>query len=303
MLEVAAICQTTRLGRAARAIPFWSAPNLPPVGESLVGRFRLLRQLGEGGMGAVFEAFDVVAGARLAVKVLRPAAIERPDAMVQLRRELLLARAVTHPNVCRLYDLHLHQARSVGRVPFLTLEFLPGQTLCRRLARAGPLGLAEALRVATQVIAGLAAAHAAGVVHRDLKPSNVVLVPTGFADDVRAVLTDFGIARARIDGAPAALLAASVSAGPEGTREYMAPEQADDGLVTPSSDIYALGVLLHEMVTGQRPSPGLNGNPRPSPRLASGWRCAVESCLRREPSSRPREVGEVLRLLGAEHAC
>jgi eukaryotic-like serine/threonine-protein kinase len=253
-------------------------------------------------MGAVFDAFDVTAGARLAVKVLHPSTVERPEAMARLRRELLLARAVTHPNVCRLFDLHVHRSRTLGSVPFLTLELLRGQTLGRRLQRAGPLKTAEALHVATQVVAGLTAAHAAGVVHRDLKPSNVVLVPTGFSSDVRAVLSDFGIASARIDGAPAALRAASSGAGIEGTPEYMAPEQLADGLVTPASDIYALGVLLHEMVTGRRPSTSVDGSPVVSSSLEGGWRGAVQACLEREPAARPREVAHVLRLLPDEQS-
>src|SRR5450432_1120839 len=203
-LEAVANRQMVYRGRVAPAASSGHPSTMPLVGEVLTGRFRLLRQLGKGGMGAVFEAFDVVAGVRLAVKVLWPAALDLPEVKAQCRRELLLARAVTHPNVCRLYDLHIHEPKSGRAVPFLTLEFLPGQTLGHRLVRSGPLGLEEGLRVATQLVSGLAAAHSAGVVHRDLKPSNVILVPTGFRNDVRAILTDFGIARARID-APSAL--------------------------------------------------------------------------------------------------
>lgn len=301
-LEAVANRQMVYRGRVAPAASSGHPPTMPLVGEVLTGRFRLLRQLGKGGMGAVFEAFDVVAGVRLAVKVLWPAALDLPEVKAQCRRELLLARAVTHPNVCRLYDLHIHEPKSGRAVPFLTLEFLRGQTLGHRLVRSGPLGLEEGLRVATQVVSGLAAAHSAGVVHRDLKPSNVILVPTGFCNDVRAVLTDFGIARARID-APSALRAASGGSGVEGTREYMAPEQASDGLVTPASDIFALGVLLHEMVTGRRPAPEAKGGRRLSLVLAREWRDAVQACLEPEPALRPREVGEVLRLLPGAIAC
>jgi eukaryotic-like serine/threonine-protein kinase len=295
-LQVTASRQPVRPLLAARKA-LAPTPRLPLVGETLALRFRLLRLLGKGGMGAVYEAFDVVACTRLALKVLWPACLEGTAANAQCRRELLLARAVTHPNVCRLYDLHVHLDEARWPVPFLTLEYLSGQTLARHLARSGPLGLAEGLRLAAQIVSGLAAAHSAGVVHRDLKPSNVVLVQTDFANDVRAVLTDFGIARARVDGAPSTLRAASAMAGVEGTREYMAPEQACDGLVTPASDIYALGVLLHEMVTGCRPSLESDERRRLSPTLTGAWRRAVEACLAPHPASRPREVGDVLQLL------
>jgi len=276
-------------------------------GESLAGRFTILRFIAQGGMGAVYEAKDVMLRSQVALKVIRSRIATDATAMERFRREVLLARRVGHPNVCHVYELY--EATTAAGVPihFLTMEMLEGETLTRRIARQGRLTTAEALPLVRQMCAGLAAAHAEGVIHRDFKSSNVMLVPhevaspDSTAPSIRVALTDFGIARAArlADSQPpdgpltggAAIL---------GTPEYMAPEQVTGGAVTPATDIYALGVVLYEMVTGNLPFTGdtplaaaskrLDEAPARPESLAPGldlrWSAAVLRCLAREPEHR-----------------
>jgi serine/threonine protein kinase len=158
------------------------------AGVTLCGRYRIVDLIGAGGMGEVYEAEDIELGQRVALKTMR---VEDPAALARFKREIQLARTVTHPNVCRIFDLHRHHDPRAGNaVTFLTMELVRGETLSEFLARRGALTATEALPIARQIGAALAAAHEKGVVHRDLKSANVMLTDNG----ARAVVTDFGLA-------------------------------------------------------------------------------------------------------------
>ncbi|MBM3795510.1 MAG: serine/threonine protein kinase [Acidobacteria bacterium] len=157
------------------------------LGEVLARRFRIVRLLGKGGMGEVFEADDLELGGKVALQTIRPDLLQDPKFLDRFRREVQLARQVTHPNICRLFDLAHDEA--AGRM-FFTMELVDGQTLNRYLGWTGRLTPEAALPLATQMARGLAALHECGSVHRDFKPGNVLIAGT------RAVITDFGVARA-----------------------------------------------------------------------------------------------------------
>ena len=268
------------------------------AGTVLAGRFGIVRLLGVGGMGEVYEVRDRELGSRVAVKLLPLERAASPSALARFRHEILLAQKVTHRNVCRVYDLVRDGERS-----FLTMELLAGETLAVRLERAGRMDLDEARTILEQIVAGLEAAHAIGVVHRDLKPSNVVLVDEDGGR--RVVVTDFGLATS--SSATADGLKLTRTGEIVGTLGYMAPEQLEGGGIGPWTDVYALGLLAFEMVTGRPPFAGgsafsvarqrLEG-PAPSPRRARPdldpeWEAAILRCLERRPAERfqhPREM-------------
>ena len=162
------------------------------AGEIVAGRFRILRLLGRGGMGEVFEAEDLELREHVALKTVRPEIAADPQAVARFRQETQLSRKVTHPNVCRIFDLFRH-----GEITFLTMELLPGDTLAQRLKRRGRMHSAEALPFVRQMAGALAAAHAAGVIHRDFKTSNVILArgPSGASGLHPARLPDRGVLR------------------------------------------------------------------------------------------------------------
>jgi serine/threonine protein kinase len=229
--------------------------------DVLCERFQILRAIAEGGMGHVFEALDTELNVRVALKVIRPEIASVPEALARFRQEVRLARTITHPNVCRTFDIDREtrvlesETGSKLDLVFLTMELLPGETLASRIKRNGALPIEEAFLLACQIGDALHAAHALGIVHRDIKPSNIMLVPTESATadgKVRAVITDFGLARL-IPVLPIANASSlSQTARPIGTLAYMAPEQLDGAPVSPATDIYAFGLILFEMVTGSR---------------------------------------------------
>ncbi len=228
----------------------------PPVfspGDVLAGRFRILRFIAQGGMGEVYAAEDQVLRDRVALKTIRADIAGDPGTMDRFLREVYLARQVTHPNVSRIFDVFQH-----GETKFLTMELLTGETLADRIARAGRLTEAQALPLVAQMASAIGAAHEAGVIHRDFKSANVMLVPDSQkTGGLRAVVTDFGLARRSRSGASASLSAARTETEMViGTPDYMAPEQVEGGQITPSVDIYAFGVVLYELVTGDRPFTG-----------------------------------------------
>ena len=289
------------------------------IGEILLGRFSVLRLIAQGGMGAVYEAHDSVLRTSVALKLIRRRIAQDRTAMERFRREVLLARQVSHHNVCRVYELYEATTAAGEPVQFLTMELLVGETLSRKLAREGRLSTAQALPLATQMCAGLAAAHAEGVVHRDFKSSNVMLVPRAevpgepSTGTTRVAITDFGVACA-LSAAGDGEERLTGEAGVLGTPEYMAPEQVTGGEVTPATDIYALGVVLYEMVTGKLPFAGdtpliaaarrLNeAAPRPeliAPGLEARWSRAIVRCLAREPRRRFESALEVSEALGGQ---
>ncbi len=199
-------------------------------GALLGGRYRVVERVGRGGMGEVYRADDLKLGQPVALKFL-PEAVDRdPARLTQLHAEVRMARQVSHPNVCRVYDVDEFEGHT-----FLSMEYVDGEDVASLLRRIGRFPQDRAIELARQVCAGLAAAHDRGVVHRDLKPANIMLDGSG-----RIRITDFGLA-----GASGETLRA-------GTPAYMAPEQLSGGEVTPRSDIYALGLVLYEIFTGQR---------------------------------------------------
>lgn len=221
-------------------------------GAVFADRYEVLAPLGEGGMGAVFRVLDRELREEIALKVLHAELEGTPGALERFRREVKLARRVTHPNVARTFDLGSHAG-----VRYLTMELVHGEPLSRRWGSGRRAPMSEALRVAAEIARGLAAAHAVGVVHRDLKPDNVLLSRVKPSDPVeRVVLTDFGIARAAHD-ALGAVDHATRTAALIGTPAYMAPEQLEGRDVDGRTDVYALGLVLFELLTG---APAFHGD-------------------------------------------
>ncbi|MBI2838335.1 MAG: tetratricopeptide repeat protein [Acidobacteria bacterium] len=274
--------------------------GLPPEepalreGTVLAGRYTIVRFIGRGGMGEVYEADDALLRRRVALKVLLQASM-RESSVERFRREVQLALEVTHPNVCRVYDMGCHRLSGDDRareVYFLTMELLEGETLMERIRREGPFAPDAALPIIRQIAGGLAAAHAQGILHRDLKSSNVILVGD------RAAVTDFGLAKL-LDNR---LQSSSSGGAIAGTLEYMSPEQLTGAELTPASDIYSLGVVMYEMVTGSVPFSGTSPiatairsvvEQPPSPRLIAPdlsveWEEAILRCLRQDPGARYR---------------
>ena len=231
------------------------------VGAAFGGRYHILRMLGMGGMGAVYQAWDAELEVALALKVVRPAAADDADAAAEIERrfkqELLLARLVTHPNVVRIHDLG-----EVDGIKYITMPYIEGTDLAGVLADKGKLPVRDSLFLARQIAAGLRAAHEAGVVHRDLKPANIMIDA-----DRHALITDFGIARsdsspnAQAGGVRSARLPGRLTEGHTlagtivGSIDYMAPEQARGEQVDQRADIYAFGLILYRMLLGRPETP------------------------------------------------
>jgi len=220
-----------------RAIDGRTGDDTFTAGTIFAGRFRIVAALGRGGMGEVYRADDLELGQTVALKFLT--AFQSDErARDRLRAEVRVARQIAHPNVCRVYDI----GESDGRL-YLTMEYVAGEDLAALLRRIGHIGSGKTIEIARKLAAGLAAAHARGVIHRDLKPQNIMIDGEG---EVR--IMDFGIA-----------VVATEVRGTEtlrGTPAYMAPEQLAHGEVSPRSDIYALGLVLYELCTGKRPADG-----------------------------------------------
>jgi serine/threonine-protein kinase len=208
------------------------------AGGHLVGRtlggYEILERLGEGGMGAVYKARDAALERFVAIKTLAPALEADPTCVERFQREARTIARLRHPNL-----MHIYAVGEEGGVHFFVMEHIAGEPLSRRLARGGPLALDEAARIAGQVMSGLHRVHAAGVVHRDLKPGNVMLDADG-----RAILVDFGLSRSE---ETAGLTASGAILG---TPDYMAPEQIEGEPLGAFTDIYALGILVYEMLSG-----------------------------------------------------
>jgi len=218
-----------------------SATPGPSGSQIIAGRYVILGLVGVGGMGSVYRAHDRVLDEVVALKMLRPDMVDAPGALARFHQEVKLARRVTHPNVARMFDIG---EADDGR-KYLTMELVEGESLGALLAREVRLGVACTVEIASAICEGLAAAHQAGVVHRDLKPDNVLLDRTG-----RVVLTDFGIARASELRPDAPRV---TQGGVVGTPAYMAPEQVQGAAVDTRADLYALGVMLYECLTGACP--------------------------------------------------
>src|SRR5215469_9895127 len=203
-------------------------------GTLLAGRYRIVGLLGRGGMGEVYRATDLTLGQAVALKFLPEAAAQDERSLARFYNEVRMARQVTHPNVCRVYDIGY-----VDGLHFISMEYVDGEDLASLLRRIGRLPADKALEIARQLCAGLAAAHAKGVLHRDLKPANIMLDGRG-----QVVITDFGLA-----GLVDQISGADVRSG---TPAYMAPEQLAGKEVSVKTDTYSLGMVLYEIFTGKR---------------------------------------------------
>ncbi len=252
---------------ASRPASQISATRFLP-GDVLVGRYRIVALLGRGGMGEVYRADDLSLDQPVALKFLAPAVTRDQNAVTRFRNEVRIARQVSHPNVCRVYDL-----AEVEGDYFLSMEYVDGEDLGSLLRRIGRLPEDKALDISRRLCAGLAAAHERGVLHRDLKPGNVMLDGRG-----QVLLTDFGLAGI-----------AGEIAGNEvrnGTPAYMAPEQLAGTEVSVRSDIYSLGLVLHELFTGHKPEP-LKLPSTFVRDLDPAIERVILRCLERDPASRP----------------
>ena len=282
--------------------------------EVVAERFRITRFLARGGMGEVYEAEDLELHERVALKSIRSELLDDVKALDRFKREVHLARKVTHPNVCRIFDLFRQPANMADRgyVVFVAMELLEGETLAEFLRRQPRLTVGAARPIALQIAAGLGAAHSAGVLHRDFKPGNVLLVSK--AKGVRAVITDFGLAlRATKESNPGAPVTGTGDV--LGTPAYMSPEQVEGKELTPASDVYSLGLVLYQMVTGTRAFEDttalsmavrrIKEDPIPPrslvPDLDRRWESVILRCLAREPKDRFQNADEVTDALRGEH--
>lgn len=270
-------------------------------GDVIAGRFEVRRFIARGGMGEVYDVDDRELGARIALKVMAVEARAEPEALARFRREVALARSVTHPNVCRVFDVGFH-SRQGARVAFMTMELLSGETLSARLRRVGRIPFERALPIVRDVCAGLSAAHSAGVIHRDFKSSNVILEGDD-ASLLRAVITDFGLACLH-EGDATLTRRGQVL----GTPATMAPEQILAEGITAATDVYALGCVLFEMFSGTLPFASSNATAslslrltQPAPLLRSRapeapahCESVVARCLERAQERRFQTVEEVL---------
>jgi len=213
------------------------------TGSTFAGRYQIVEELGKGGMGTVYKVLDQKINEEMALKILRPEIAPNTTAVERFKNELKLARRISHENVCRLYDLH----EEAGTF-FITMEYVPGEDLGTLLRREGRLPTEKACSFAAQIAEGLAQAHRLGVIHRDLKPHNIRIDSKGI---VR--IMDFGIAR-EVTGPDLTATGMII-----GTPYYMSPEQAAGKSADERTDIYALGTILYEMVTGQPPFQGESG--------------------------------------------
>ena len=246
-------------------------PTLTPGHIGRFGPYEVSEVLGRGGMGVVLKAFDTALHRPVAVKVLAPQLATSASARKRFLREARAAASVVHEHV-----VTIHAVDEAGGLPYLVMQFVPGRSLQERIEAAGPLELREVLRIGMQAAAGLAAAHAQGLVHRDVKPANILL-ENGVE---RVKLTDFGLARAADD---ASLTQSGVVAG---TPQYMAPEQARGEPVDHRADLFSLGSVLYAMCTGRSPFRAettvavlrrvCDETPRPireiNPESPNGWR-------------------------------
>src|SRR5579864_226746 len=267
----------------------WSGAGRFAAGTILASRYRIVAALGRGGMGEVFRAEDLTLQQEIALKFLPKELTSDPEALERFHREVRIARQVSHPNVCRVFDIGVNDG-----APFITMEYVDGEDLSSLLRRIGRFPQDKGLEIARQICAGMAAAHEQGLLHRDLKPANVMLDGRG-----RVRITDFGLASlaGEVHGA-------DVRAG---TPAYMAPEQIAGKEVTFKSDIYALGLVLYEIFTGKRAfdAPTLQeltkqretSSPTNPTTLVKDLdplvERVIERCLEKDPAKRPASALQV----------
>ena len=278
-------------------------------GQLVARRFRVIRLIEAGGMGEVYEAQDEWLRLRLALKTLRHGQAAEGDTLERFKRELLIARGVTHENLCKVYDFAEHREtdRDGNEIvtPCFTMELLEGETLAELLRKTRPLPGEVVLDIARQVVSALKTLHDRGIVHRDLKPSNIMIVPAAEGTR-RAVVMDFGLAKA--DQVRSDVFESAPDLEGAGAPYFMAPELIRKQRASFASDIYALGLVIDEMVTSSRAwsSKSVTGllyekleeSPIPPSERATDlpahWEKTILRCIQNEPSARFSSVTEVL---------
>ncbi len=273
------------------------------VGEVLMDRFEIVRHLGGGGMGDVYEAKDRALG-RIALKTIRSELADNPEIVARFKREVQLARKVVSHHVCRVHEfLEISDSRKGFNGAFLTMEFLDGVTLADKIRESGPLPWRDAWGIGIEICSGLEAIHEAGIIHRDLKSRNVML--SARSGSTCAVAMDFGLAREFLTPASEAATDFTNLGAIMGTPAYMAPEQFSGGEVGPWTDVYALGVVLYELITSKQPYPASSlaaaavtraRPPKPASSVQAGIprHCdgVINRCLEYEPRLRYQSAKE-----------
>jgi serine/threonine protein kinase len=268
-------------------------------GRIIKARYRVLNKLGEGGMGAVYLAEQLSIGRKVALKLLQGNYAKNDEFIARFRREARLAASLNHRNIVTIYDFDQDSDDTL----FIAMEYVDGIKLTDVIRGDGPVDMQKAIRLGTQIAEGLHAAHQQGVIHRDIKPDNIMVVGSDDTEEVK--LMDFGIARLRDTGAITHL---TMSGMIMGTPTYMAPEQAEGGEITERTDIYALGVVLYEMLSGSVPfyasTPGailmkqIQETPLPlrnlRPEVPASVDRIVMQALEKRPEKRQQEVREVV---------
>ncbi len=279
-----------------------TSPRRLLEGEVLAGRFRIIRFIASGGMGHVYEADDQELHEHVAVKTIRPEILVQPNAMARFKREVHLARQVTHPNVCRIFDLFRHKQNRdyiQEEAVFISMELLNGRTLAAHLQQNGSMNCSQALPLVSQMVSALSAAHQLGIVHRDFKPGNVMLV--GHGNQTLVKVTDFGLARSLRPEDNSTLSHTEVV----GTPSYMAPEQFR-GQYGRETDVYALGLTIFEMLTAKLPTshhaPFKDVHNDRTKNIGSRWQRVITKCIAVEPSERFGEVQDVWRILSGSNS-